>query len=140
MAAINRPPRAIVLRPHTDGGKALAEVVAAALDGAGVDRLDEDRAAGTSSAGTSATDAIDQADFVLADVTDSNANVLFELGYAYGRGKPTLLLLDRSRSPDLPFDVRDFRFLIYRAQDLPSLRVQLQHEVNQLARRSMIAA
>jgi nucleoside 2-deoxyribosyltransferase len=140
MAAINRPPRAILLRSYTAGGEAIAAVAAGALDAAGVERLDHEQASAVRSSGAAATDAIDQADFVLADVTGSDPNVLFELGYAYGRGKPILLLLDRSRSPDLPFDIRDFRFLLYRPQEMQSLHAQLLHEVTQLARRSMIAA
>ena len=141
MAAINRSPRAVVLRPFTPEAGPIAAAAADALHRVSVEQigLAAPPPAGEH-ASQSVIDAIDHADFVIADVTGGNPNVLFELGYAYGRGKPTLLLVNRTQSPALPFDLRDFRFLIYQPEDMASLRSQLTHEVMQLARRAMVAA
>lgn len=55
---------------------------------------------------------IREASVVIADVTPNNPNVFYEVGYAHGIGKPTILLSDRQREK-LPFDVSGFRTLFY---------------------------
>jgi hypothetical protein len=54
---------------------------------------------------------IDTASLVVADLTGANANVYLEVGYARGRGRPTLLVA-RSGN-ELKFDVRGQRCIIY---------------------------
>jgi hypothetical protein len=49
---------------------------------------------------------------VIADITPDNPNVFYEVGYAHGIKKPTILLSDRRRDK-LPFDVSGFRTLFY---------------------------
>lgn len=49
---------------------------------------------------------------VIADVTPNNPNVFYEVGFAHGIGKPTILLSDRKREK-LPFDISGFRTLFY---------------------------
>jgi hypothetical protein len=55
---------------------------------------------------------IDTAKLVIADLTGANPNVYLEVGYAWGRSKPTLLLL--KGGSDLKFDVRGQRCVTYR--------------------------
>jgi hypothetical protein len=54
---------------------------------------------------------IQQAQIVIAEITPTNANVFYELGYAQALGKPTILLAQRG--VDLPFDIRSFRVIFY---------------------------
>lgn len=58
------------------------------------------------------TRSIREASVVIADITPDNPNVFYEVGYAHGIGKPTILLSDRKRER-LPFDVSGFRTLFY---------------------------
>jgi hypothetical protein len=58
------------------------------------------------------TRSIRESSLIIADVTPDNANVLYEVGYAHGIGKPTILLSDRKREK-LPFDIAGFRTLFY---------------------------
>ena len=58
------------------------------------------------------TRSIQECTLVIADVTPNNANVFYELGYAHGIGKPTILLSDRKRDR-LPFDISGFRTIFY---------------------------
>ena len=58
------------------------------------------------------TQSIRSAALIIADVTPDNANVFYEVGYAHGIGKPTILLSDRRREK-LPFDISGFRTLFY---------------------------
>lgn len=54
---------------------------------------------------------IEEADIVIADLTSANPNVYLEVGYAWGCGKQTILLVQDDG--DLKFDVRGQRCLIY---------------------------
>ena len=58
------------------------------------------------------TQSISESALVIAEITPDNPNVFYEVGYAHGIGKPTILLCDRQRS-QLPFDVSGFRTLFY---------------------------
>ncbi|RYZ40385.1 MAG: hypothetical protein EOO71_16255 [Myxococcaceae bacterium] len=57
-------------------------------------------------------DRIDTAKVVIADLSLANPNVYLEVGYAWGRGKPTLMLVRDVR--ELRFDVSSYRCLVYR--------------------------
>lgn len=56
---------------------------------------------------------IETAKVVIADLSTANPNVYLEVGYAWGRNKPTILLV-RDVS-ELRFDVQGYRCLIYRS-------------------------
>jgi hypothetical protein len=56
---------------------------------------------------------IAQADLVIAEITENNANVFYEAGYAFALNKPVLLLANRGRAKDLPFDLLGKRCLFY---------------------------
>jgi hypothetical protein len=58
------------------------------------------------------TQSIQEASIVIADITPNNPNVFYEVGYAHGMGKTTILLSDKKRER-LPFDVSGFRTLFY---------------------------
>lgn len=57
-------------------------------------------------------DSIRDSDIIIADITPDNANVYFEVGYAYALGKNPVLLMDKERDK-LPFDVSSFRVIMY---------------------------
>jgi Nucleoside 2-deoxyribosyltransferase len=67
--------------------------------------------------------AIERADVVIADITDANPNVLFELGYADALKKRIIVL--NQRVEDTPFDIKDWRQIIYSPSALPSLATSL---------------
>ena len=68
-------------------------------------------------------DRIYSAALVVADLTGANPNVYLEVGYAWGCGKPTVLLA-RDKPPS-EFDARGHRCLVYkRIQDLETLLAQ----------------
>ncbi len=63
---------------------------------------------------------------VIADCTNRNANVFYELGVAHTLGKPTILITQDIK--DVPFDVQGKRFIEYKnnAAGLKHLQNQLQ--------------
>lgn len=50
------------------------------------------------------TDAIQEADFIVADVSRKNPNVLYELGFAHSLRKPTFLMSCMDSVSEMPFD------------------------------------
>jgi nucleoside 2-deoxyribosyltransferase len=71
------------------------------------------------------TDAIREADLIVADVSRKNPNVLYELGYAHALRKPTLLLLSTDETGEMPFDLAGYQMVIYDPQNLRSLQQQI---------------
>jgi hypothetical protein len=75
---------------------------------------------------------IDSASLVVADLSSANPNVYLEVGYAWGRGVNTVLLV--AQGDELKFDVRAQRCLVFRSiqhleelltAELKSLRAQM---------------
>jgi hypothetical protein len=56
---------------------------------------------------------IESARVVIADLSLANPNVYLEVGYAWGRGRPTILLVRDVK--ELRFDVQGHRCLVYRS-------------------------
>jgi hypothetical protein len=71
---------------------------------------------------------IDSAKVVIADLSTANPNVYLEVGYAWGRGKPTVLLVRDVK--ELRFDVQAHRCLIYRS--IRELETMLAAELKRL--------
>lgn len=57
---------------------------------------------------------IQEASCIIADMTNKNANVFFELGLSYGFEKEVLLIANAIE--DIPFDLRGMRSIIYKHQ------------------------
>ena len=56
---------------------------------------------------------IKNADLIIAEISQNNANVYYELGYAHALAKPVILLTkDISQTP---FDVRGYNHIIYKS-------------------------
>jgi hypothetical protein len=71
---------------------------------------------------------IGHARFVVADLTGANPNVYLEVGYAWGRGVPTVLIC--SQSAELEFDVRGHRVLLY--STIRDLERKLYEEIKRI--------
>jgi nucleoside 2-deoxyribosyltransferase len=59
------------------------------------------------------TDAIDRVDMVIADVTDKNPNVMYELGHAHCLRKPTIILAESTSMDSIPSDLSGCDILTY---------------------------
>lgn len=73
-------------------------------------------------------DRIATADLVVADLTGANPNVYLEVGYAWGKGRPTVLLI--SDAEELKFDVQGQRCLVY--SKIRDLEEKLKEELLKL--------
>ena len=75
---------------------------------------------------------IKSASFVIADLTEGNANVYLEVGYAWGCGIPTVLLVRDTKH--LKFDVQGQRCLTYKK--IKDLEEALNKRTHLVKRRS----
>ena len=71
---------------------------------------------------------IETSTLVIADLTGANANVYLEVGYAWGKQRPTLLLA--KKGDDLKFDVRSQRCIVY--ENIVELSKKLQADLDAL--------
>ena len=75
-----------------------------------------------------------ESDFVIADLTDHNANVFYELAVAHGFGRPVVHLMAAGQHP--PFDVSDQRIIFYDLTDPQSVdeaKTRLRMAIDHLA-------
>jgi len=56
---------------------------------------------------------IETASLIIADLTGANPNVYLEVGYAWGKDKPTLFVSNNADS--LKFDLKTQRCIIYKS-------------------------
>lgn len=68
---------------------------------------------------------IEQADFIIADMTGRNPNVYYEVGYAHAKGKLCTLLTQDAA--DIPFDLKHHRHIVY-GNSIQSLKKELDTE------------
>jgi hypothetical protein len=73
---------------------------------------------------------ISSATLVVADLTTANPNVYLEVGYAWGCGKPTVLVV--AEASDLKFDVKGQRCLVYKGK-IKMLEEMLRQELLAIA-------
>jgi hypothetical protein len=58
---------------------------------------------------------IQSAEYVIGDISTQNANVMFELGLAYGTGKKVIIIKDENTKP--PSDIQGIKYFLYRGLD-----------------------
>jgi hypothetical protein len=69
---------------------------------------------------------ISKADLVVADMSERNANVFYEVGYAHALGKTTVLLTRTAE--DIPFDLKHYPHIVY-GDSLVELKTRLEGTV-----------
>ncbi len=70
--------------------------------------------------------------FIIADITGSNPNVMYEIGYAHALERPTLIINQDPTSS--PFDVKDYRQISYQMSEdgLRLLKLQLRRTLQDI--------
>lgn len=75
-------------------------------------------------------------DFLIADVSRKNPNVIFELGVAHGLGKPFVMLLSTDAdAAGIPSDLSGYQYLSYDPSNLSNLAIRLARMVESVAAR-----
>jgi len=70
---------------------------------------------------------IEVADIIIADMSDQNPNVFYEVGYAHAKDKICILLT--KNFDDIPFDLRHHRHIVY-GGSIVTLRKSLEAELS----------
>jgi hypothetical protein len=65
---------------------------------------------------------IDKADFVIADVSGASPNVMFEVGYAQGRGKPIVFIVRPDEGSKIPTNLSGQMLYVYDPSNPDRLR------------------
>ena len=75
-----------------------------------------------------------KADLVVADLTERNPNVFYELGFRHALGRPTITICsaDELNGGGLPFNVRQYRTIPYQVGDFESVD-QCRDDIRDLA-------
>lgn len=58
---------------------------------------------------------------VIAEISECNCNVYYELGLSHAIEKPTILLIREDKIDSLPFDLKHIRCILYRNEELKNL-------------------
>lgn len=117
---------ALILAPMDSSYRRIRDTIQRTLRESGVTpiQIDEIIQPGAQWA-NAVTDAIQEADFIVADVSRKNPNVLYELGFAHALRKPTLLMLSMDSVGEMPFDLAGYQMATYDPQNLTSLKDQI---------------
>ena len=69
---------------------------------------------------------IERADLIVAEMSDRNPNVFYEIGYAHGLAKPVILLT--RTADDIPFDLRHYPHVVHEGR-IGVLKPELERRV-----------
>lgn len=78
---------------------------------------------------------INKADVIVADMTDRNPNVFYEVGYAHALGKIVLLLTQKT--DDIPFDLQHRQHIVYEG-DIEKLKKELVEKLKWAIKESTV--
>lgn len=110
---------AFVIQPFDSNGpydKRYRDVIEPAVKLAGFSAYRIDHDPSTRTLITDIRRKIDEARFIICEISEDNPNVWFELGYAYARGKDCILLCCKDRREKLPFDIQHESVIFYLAE------------------------
>jgi hypothetical protein len=103
----------LILGPYSTEFRSLKKTIAEALEESGIQPVLLEEKAGTGvHLLMDVQTAIERADFIIADLTGGNPNVMYEVGFAHALRRPLLIIVRRDVE-QLPFDIRAYPFLIY---------------------------
>lgn len=79
---------------------------------------------------------IDESDIIIADISERNPSVMYELGYAHGLGKSVILLTSDESS--ISFDLSNYRVIFYEKSNegLEFLKEKLKGVIEDLKKRA----
>ena len=113
-ANIERPSAFIVMQFSSPYNEVYSDVIKKLCEESRIEAVRADEIYGPGIIIKDVVDRIAKSQVVIADISPTNPNVYFEVGYALALGKPIILLAQR-RMPEtpLPFDLSAFRVLFY---------------------------
>ena len=112
MSGEHEKPKAFVIMPFDAEARPVYEdFIQPTLDSVGFDVSRADDLLNQRNILRDILSSIASADLLVADLTDSNPNVYYELGLAHALRKPVILL--GQDIEEIPFDIRSYRLILY---------------------------
>ncbi|MCC6923099.1 MAG: hypothetical protein IT525_08545 [Nitrosomonas sp.] len=109
---INEAPTAFVVMQFSQPFNELyTQVIKPICNEFGIEVMREDEAFGPGLIIGDIERKINQSKLIIAEITPSNPNVYYEVGYAHALNKPTILIAEKGTK--FPFDISPFRILLY---------------------------
>lgn len=108
-------PRCFLAIPHSNIYGGIRDAIQAGAQQAGyqVVSLDQSPVMPGGSIQEAIIGELARADCIVADVSDRNPNIFFELGLAQAMGKGIIILVSEQKIRETPFDIREFRAITY---------------------------
>jgi hypothetical protein len=110
------------------------EIYIPAIKDAGFEPIRADELFSTGTVMEQIWEQIKKAKVLLAELTDKNANVFYELGLSHAARKP--VVFTSARIDDVPFDLRHLRVIIYEVKE-PEWASKLQKMVTDYLKNSV---
>lgn len=105
-------PKAFVLMPFAESFTSIyTDFLEPALESCGFEVARADNAINAQNVLKDIVQGISESHLVIADLTESNINVYYELGVAHALNKPVILITQDV--DDMPFDIRSYRVILY---------------------------
>ena len=119
----------VIIAPLDAGASRVRDTLTRTVRELGLQVRDVADVPADSSLVASVTAWINDADLVIADVSRSNPNVFFEIGYAHALGKPTIHVLEESEDRGVPTALSGNLFVLYSLNNLTSLHDGLKKAI-----------
>lgn len=93
-----------------------SEIIESVVSSCGLDCYRVDRDSSADIPVISMEERIANASIVIAEITEDNPNVWYELGFASALNKPIIMVCSDEREPPYPFDIQHKQILTYRTK------------------------
>lgn len=110
------------------------EIYIPAIKEAGLEPARADELFNTGSVVEQIWEQIEKSRVLLADLTDKNPNVFYELGLAHAAKKP--VIFTAANIEDVPFDLRHLRVIVYEIRD-PDWANRLRQQITEYLRNTL---
>jgi hypothetical protein len=130
-------PRCLVLIPHGRFQDPIRHIIVDVLKRAGVFAI----LPGEAVAGAGAQwaderlESLHSSDFIIADLSESNPNIIFQLGVAHGLRKPLIILVSTKVEAKIPSDLLGYQYITYDPFDPSDLEDRLGRFVHGIQKR-----
>ena len=109
------------------------ETFAPAIASGGASAVRADRILGSKPIIEKIEGALREATVAFAEISENNANVFIELGYALAIGIPLVMVCDKAKRPTLPFDIGHRPVIFYKTEtagDFAKLKEEIETAVS----------
>lgn len=118
--------QAVIVSPLSGELRPVRHLIAQALRESNVTPISLEETIGSGDAWKSVIlEAIEKSDFIVAVLTGNNPNVMYEIGFAHGRKKPVLFVMQQDDG-QVPAYVEGNLFLLYEPTKQDELRYNIQ--------------